>query len=654
MIRALPLSCRSAVLGLLLWVYGIPVMAEEPDPLAVAFGTFPDLWGVQMSPNGEKVSFLQMHAQDLPVLKVFDLKTGTINTALASTPNEFDIYWCGWANDTRLLCGFYAIERGWMALPATRLVAVNADGSEQKVLLERKLKKTIALFQDQIIDWLVDEPRHVLVSVPDKRGSSAQRLDIYSGGTAKRTTSKAGVSTWVSDGHGSPRLYHYWSVDEVRWYYRAFGKKRWHLLHKADTADLDDDYYPVGFGDNPDTLYLLKPHDGRLALWAKDLAQERDDTLVFSHPEVDIGGSVKLGKFNRTVAIAYSTDRWHLHFFDEIVERISDRLGDVFPGKLILVIDESWDRRYYIVHVGSDLDPGTYYRFDTQENQLMAISPQYPLLGERTLAPMKPIHYESRDSAQIPGYLTLPVTESKNSLPAVILPHGGPESRDYWGFDWLPQFLAARGYAVLQSNFRGSGGYGRAWIGEGGFREWKKAVNDLTDGAQHLIDTGVADPNRLCTVGWSYGGYVALLSAVEEAERYRCVVSIAGVTDPTTLIKQYERYYNQDVLRAYIGTGKDVLQSGSPMKRASELRAPVLLFHGDLDINVSIDHSKKMAQALKRAKKPVTLITYQNVEHSIRRNEYRIDMLNRIGLFLDAHIGSPAQSSNAPGNSPAH
>jgi dipeptidyl aminopeptidase/acylaminoacyl peptidase len=314
----------------------------------------------------------------------------------------------------------------------------------------------------------------------------------------------------------------------------------------------------------------------------------------------------------------------------------------MFEDKSVGVIDESWDRRYYIVHIGSDRDAGTYYRFDVKANQLVALSRQYPKLESRSLATMKPIQYPARDGTEIPGYLTLPSSAEQGALPTVILPHGGPESRDYWDFDAIPQYLAAKGYAVLQSNFRGSGGYGSDWSGVGGFRGWRTAVGDITDGAQYLVDEGISDPARVCVVGWSYGGYAALMSGAEEPDRYRCLVSIAGVTDPRMLIDQARRFMNKKAVREFVGSDDEVIKHGSPLRRASQIQAPVLLFHGDQDLNVSVDHSQKMAKALKRAKKSVEYIEYEDIAHSIFRNDYRVDMLDRIGSFLDAHIGQPA------------
>jgi hypothetical protein len=241
----------------------------------------PELWGVRMSPDGSKVSLLQMHPNDLPILRVFDLATGKVNIALASTKDEFDIQWCDWANNERLLCGFAAVAKGWDAFGVTRLVAVNADGSAMKVLLQRKLRNEFAQFQDQVVDWLVDDPKRVLVVMPNNKGATLNPLDIYSGGTDSAIERHSGFVSWVSDGRGSARLYSYVTEDQIRWSYRLSGKRKWHLLDKAKMSDLDHDFSPIGFGEDPDRLLVFKPHEGRLALWSVDLKKEEEDDSFF-------------------------------------------------------------------------------------------------------------------------------------------------------------------------------------------------------------------------------------------------------------------------------------------------------------------------------------------------------------------------------------
>jgi dipeptidyl aminopeptidase/acylaminoacyl peptidase len=609
--------------------------------MAVAFGTMPALWNVRISPDGSKAVLLEMHDRDIPIAIVIDFSGGKPRIVLASEKDRFDLGWCEWANHERLLCGYSAAAReAGLMYPVTRLVAVNADGSHMKVLMQRKLEKTFTQFQDQIVDWLPDDPEHVLVGKPDRNGSGVSRLDIYSGALGTEERVRSSVRQWMTDGRGNPRLRFFMDDRECRWQYRLAGEKKWRLLRKWALTDVGSVYEPAGFGDDPNLLLVLKPHEGRVALWLEDLANERKSRVVFSHPDVDVGGALRLGKFRRMVAVGYSTDRDHLHFFDERTERIAGRSSASFPDQEVQIVDESWDRSFYIVHVGSDRNPGSYYRFDAGKSQLGLIAPQYPKLDGVTLSAMKPIHYTARDGTSIPSYLTLPAAATEGAIPAVVLPHGGPQSRDYWGYHWLAQFLSARGHAVLQSNYRGSGGFGEEWSGKGGFRNWRTAIDDITDGARHLVEAGIADPKRLCIVGWSYGGYAALLSAVEEPALYRCVVSIAGVTDLPMLVDDSRHFLGWRGLREFVGKDWGVLKRGSPARRAAEFAAPVLLLHGDEDLNVGIGQSKKMARALRRKKKDVELIEYEDVEHSIRRNRYRIDMLDRIGAFLDRNTRS--------------
>jgi dipeptidyl aminopeptidase/acylaminoacyl peptidase len=626
---------RLLAFWLSLCLYAAPLWAEGRDPEAIAFGTMPALWGVRMSPDGSKLSFLQMHAQDLPVAVVLNTRSGKSNLAAASVEDEFDLKWCDWANDERLLCGFYGVVRdAHMRYPATRLIAVDSDGGDMRVLLQRKLRDEYTQFQDQIVDWLDDDPKHVLVQMPSSRGSGVHRLDVYSGKTRTEIQDRDGIRGWMSDGRGTPRLRFYQSDRKNEWSYRRAGESRWRELHDSKPMAQTVSFWPIGFGLDPNRLFVIKPHEGRLALWAEDLGAERKSELVFAHPEVDVGEALFLGKFHRMVAIGYDTDMPHLYFFDEEIERISEAISAVFPDRVVYVLDESWGRRHFVVHIGSDRDPGAFYLFDAENRALARIAYQYPALKARRLAPMKPVRYAARDGVEIPAYLTLPQGAPQSGLPAVVLPHGGPTARDYWGFDWLTQFLVAKGYAVLRSNYRGSGGYGEAWEGEGAFRNWRLAIDDITDGAKYLIESGLADSRRVCIVGWSYGGYAALLSAVEQPDLYRCVVSIAPVSDPWLWVEDMRGFLQADAVREFVSTDSEVIKRGSPLKRAREIRAPVLLFHGDEDINVSVDHSRKMAKALRRAESPVEYIEYEEADHQIPRNEYRIDMLDRIGAFL--------------------
>lgn len=211
----------------------------------------PALWDVGISPDGSKASLLQMHPEDLPILTILDLTTGKANLALASTEDGFEIQWCRWANSERLLCSYYAITGGWQLYGVTRLVAVNADGSGMRVLFEHKQQMQSKQFHDKITDFLPDDPKRVLMTMPTERGVVLKPLDIYSGGTEGPIDRQLGGGYWISDGRGVARLFRYVSADNLRWRYRRSGEKKWRELHAQKMADLDEDFYPQGFAKIP-------------------------------------------------------------------------------------------------------------------------------------------------------------------------------------------------------------------------------------------------------------------------------------------------------------------------------------------------------------------------------------------------------------------
>jgi dipeptidyl aminopeptidase/acylaminoacyl peptidase len=211
---------------------------------------------------------------------------------------------------------------------------------------------------------------------------------------------------------------------------------------------------------------------------------------------------------------------------------------------------------------------------------------------------------------------------------------------EYWTFDYLAQFLSAAGYTVLQVEHRGYDGRGLAWLGNGPYRGWRRAAADMADGARYLAASGLADPVRICTVGWGEGGYTALLSAIERPDLFRCVGSIAGVRDPMRLITWRRVWIGGLTDETFIGREDDVLAQGSPLRRAKELEVPTLLIHPARDIDIPVEHSRSMADALDAARKEVTFVEYERAEHDIAPERYRIDLLARLAGFLEQHVGS--------------
>src|SRR5215471_2451301 len=618
----------------------------ETSPVAKAFGSAPIMWRLRLSPSGTKMVAIQMAPTGVTFAQVFDFATKGVQPVVSGKENEFDVSWCDWANDTRLLCGLRGTFelRAGTYFAATRLVAMNTDGSAMKVLLERRLQDRFTQYEDQILDWLPDDPDNVLVQLPstsnDHPGSTVARLNVNTGEITPDGRTRDYAFGWVSDGHGEPRLYLRIDLQSRRWYVRDKPGGEWSMLKESKANDPNNSFQPIGFGENPNELLYFDLNEGRKTLFGLDLEHDRTKRIIYSNPTYDVAGVQALGKYRRLVAAAYADDRVHLHFFDSRIEQIQQALGKQFPGKSVSVIDEDWDQHYYLVHVASDTDPGSYYRFDSDALKLQRLTSAYPALAERELVPMRAISYPAADGTRIPAYLTLPKNHADGPLPAVILPHGGPSARDYWDYDFLVQYLAASGYAVLQSNYRGSDGYGTAWRGAGGFRDWRRAVGDIAAGTEYLVKERIADPAKICAVGWSYGGYAALMTAIEQPKAYRCVVSIAGVTDPHALGVTAGNFIGGAATSEFIGADDpDVREKGSPRERVAEIGVPVLLVHARRDVNVPFTQTADFATALGHAHKDYAFVEYDNAEHDIRPERYRIDLLTRLGEFLDKAIG---------------
>jgi dipeptidyl aminopeptidase/acylaminoacyl peptidase len=301
-------------------------------------------------------------------------------------------------------------------------------------------------------------------------------------------------------------------------------------------------------------------------------------------------------------------------------------------------VDSNIDESKLLLWAGSDRDPGRYYLFDKKAKGLSELMLSRPDLEGVTLAEQKPITYKAADGTSIPAYLTLPPGSSGKNLPAIVMPHGGPASRDEWGFDWLSQYFAARGYAVLQPEFRGSSGYGDDFFVKNGFQSWKVAIGDVVDAGRWLAAQGIADLSKLAIFGWSYGGYAALQANVLDPKLFKAVVAVAPVTD-LALLGEEKRYWSNYLLTLdFIGSGPHI-REGSPAQNADKIVAPVLLFHGDQDINVGVRESRLMDEKLKAAGHKSELVVYPGLDHQLDDSLVRADMLRRADAFIRASLG---------------
>jgi dipeptidyl aminopeptidase/acylaminoacyl peptidase len=457
------------------------------------------------------------------------------------------------------------------------------------------------------------------------------------------------VASWMSDGQGHVRLFgtaelssETFSTGRVKWAYRTADSRDWKTLTDYVDADTSgrSDFEPLAIDASNNSLYALRKRNGRMVLTKTELTESPVESVVADNPRVDIDDVVRSGDGQRVVGYTYVEDYRHIVYFDPEYQALSAALSGALPNHpLVYFVTSTDDGNKLLLFAGTDRDPGRYYLFDKTKKSLGEIMAVRPNIASRALAEVKPITYAAADGTTIPAYLTVPAGKEAKNLPAVVLPHGGPSSRDEWGFDWLAQFLAARGYVVIQPEYRGSAGYGDTWLAQNGFKGWRTSIGDISAAARYLAKQGIADAARIAIVGWSYGGYAALQAAETDPSLYKAVVAIAPVTDLTLLKTENEDFVDRNETAKFIGAGAHIVE-GSPLRQPGAIQAPVLLVHGDRDLNVGFAHSQRMQAALQAAGKQSEFLSFQGLDHQLEDNEARATMLLKMGQLLERTIGS--------------
>lgn len=640
----------------------VPAAAfAAPSPEAIAFGARESVEQASLSPDGKHVAVVAPAGPRGSYVYVVNLEGDPgLKPVMRSTGSPDRLQFCRWTTNTRLICGVYCIAYdGDSNRSFSRLVAVNSDGSDLKVLTARTGENALQTNYrgGEVIDWQVDgDEGKVLMTrqwIPEVTTGSAIGQDRSGLGVElvdTRTLSRRMVEVprdaavaYISDGHGQVRIMAVRPRDSAGYFgnktnylYRKKGTKEWlPLVTESFTPDgLGIGFRPVAVDSDLNVAYGYDVEKGHTALFKMALDGSMKQELVFARPDTDIDDLVQLGRQKRVVGASFATDRRQNEMFDPVLRRFANGMAKAVPDKpLISIVDASADEQTLLLWAGSDSDPGIFYLYTRADKHLTELLPVRSELAARQRASVKPVSYPAADGTMIPGYLTLPPGSDGKNLPAIVLPHGGPAARDEWSFDWLPQFFAARGYAVLQPNYRGSSGYGDGWYQKNGFKSWRVAISDVNDGGRWLEKQGIAAPGKLAIVGWSYGGYAALQSPVLDPNLFKAIVAVAPVTDLDILRRESENYLNYAIVDKFIGKGPHV-EEGSPARHAAGITAPVLLFHGDQDQNVGVRESRVMASRLKGAGREVDYVEYKGLDHYLIDSSVRAEMLDRADSFL--------------------
>jgi len=640
-------------------------LAAEPAPMpraeaAKIFGARPGVAQMSLAPDGKHIAYIGAAAGQASVLMVGDLAKGDLGPITFSDNKPQNLYSCGWSDADRLVCTTYGQAMvNNLRLSFTRLFAVDIDGKNMRGLAAPVPSNPMRLdqYDGEVIDWL-DAKGKVLISRDHIQGQTTGTMfagavdgigvDLVDTRTnTARAVERARPNTvsFITDGKGNVRIMGIRRMDasgyqvtgEQAFQYRRRPDGPWEPLATYDGL-ADRGTWPLAVDPVSNTVYALKKKDGRDALYRIALDGSLKEELVLDNPHVDIDNVLTIN--GRVIGATYIDDRRHAVYFDPTYKQLVEQIGRALP-KLpqIDIVDATLDEGKLLVRASSDIDEGRFFLFDKKTHALQTLMPVRPEGEGKNFAAVRSITYKTFDGIDVPAYLTLPPGSSGKNLPAIVMPHGGPGSRDVWGFDWLAQFFASRGYAVIQPEFRGSTGFGENWFVNNGFKSWRTAIGDVNAAGKWLVAQGIADPARLGIFGWSYGGYAALQSSVLDPSLFKAIVAVAPVTDLYMLRHQSEGFTNETVTKKFVGNVD--LDAASPDRNAAVFKAPVLLFHGTTDLNVDFAQSEAMDSALRRAGKQSQLVRYPGLDHQLPDSSARADMLAKADAFLRKSMGMP-------------
>ncbi len=658
--------CFSIILA---WGAGLATAtAQKADP--ALFGTLPSVVQAEISPDGKTVAVLQNSGGQSSVVFV-DLENP------AATPQGVAVGIAKarkiqWVDDDYVLL-LVSITQNARTTTGMQLIEM-----WRWLAISSRTQKTVALFKRDV-DYYISDPGALLATTPDDPGSaiiartmpnatqrgstsglggrfnkdksdlaySLAKVDLKSGG--KRITNRGNEHTidWIVDSNGEPILrIDYDRERQVRKIYKRRPQSSTFELAQ-EISELREETSKIslyGIGESPnEVLATQNDENGIASLYVFDVAEGRVTRKFFGSDKYDIDDVEYDPRTGRVTGVIYNEDLPRAYYIDPELEKTRSSLEKALPGAAPIITSRSADGSKFIIRASYTDRPDEIYTFDKSTRNLAFFSSTAPGVADRIYGEKTKYDFVSPDGLAIDGYLTTPVGVEKSNMPLIVLPHGGPASRDNQSFDWWAFFYAARGYAVYQPNFRGSDGYGLAFR-EAGYGEWgRKMQDDISNGVKKLISDGVVDPSRICIVGASYGGYAALAGATLTPDLYTCAVSVNGVSDLPRMIgeaavsRDNAAYWERRIGSRF--RNADELAAVSPARLAASAGPPIMLIHGKDDTVVPFYQSEIMRDALAAANKPHVFVELRGEDHWLSSDATRTGMLSQSIEFIDEHIG---------------
>jgi dipeptidyl aminopeptidase/acylaminoacyl peptidase len=617
-------------------ILAAPALAELPPliPRDVLFGN-PEKAAPQLSPDGKHLAYLAPDKKN--VLQVWVRTVGKNDDRAVTQDEKRGIRQYYWSYDNKHLLYMQDADGN----EDFHLYAVDVAANKTRELTPYKGVRVQGVNLDE------DFPNVVLVGMNkrDKKVFDMHRIDLATGEEKLDTANPGNIVSWTPDEdlfvRGATTMNPDGSYDLLL---RDAADKPWRKLINVPS---DDQGSIAFFGKDPNDVYVSSSHGANTVRILKMDGKTAKEEVVAEDKQYDVSGLFAQRKTNKPLAVAFTKARREWKILDDSIKADFDALAAVQRGDFN-IISRTLDDQTWLVAYNRDDGPTAYYVYDRKAKKAEFMFTNQPKLEKVKLAQMEPIEYKSQDGLTIRGYLTKPVGVEAKNLPTVLLVHGGPWARDTWGFDPMAQWLANRGYAVLQVNFRGSTGYGKEFLNAGN-REWAgKMHQDLIDGVNWIVKEGVADPKKVAIAGGSYGGYATLVGLSFTPEVFACGVDIVGPSNIVTLLKTIPPYWAplKALFTKRVGDlekDEEFLHQRSPLYRADQITKPLLIGQGANDPRVKQSESDQIVKAIRDKMKEVQYVVYPDEGHGFARPENRLHFFGISEEFLAKHLGGRAE-----------
>jgi dipeptidyl aminopeptidase/acylaminoacyl peptidase len=584
-----------------------------------------------ISPDGKFLSYLKPSNGQLNIF-VQSLSDNKV-TQITKLSNQSIRYYF-WAGNDKL---FYMQEKDSLSnYPA---YIVNKDGTKNLLI------KTPSKTKVEVIDQIIKNNNYILIAVNDRVAEyfDVYKLNVNTGQRKLFIKNPGNIVQWISDENGDINLaVGSDGVDETI-YFRTNSKEE---FKPVITNNFKSSLSPFGFTNQPNHIYALSNiNRDKLALVDFNCKTGKEAKVIYENADADIMDVVYSKTLKKLAYVTYEINKRQNHFLDEGYKDMYEQLRILIPKQEIKIVDNDQYENKFIVRTFTDKNPGAYYLYQSNTNKLQKLADINPQINTDDMCEMKSISYKSRDGLTIHGYLTIPKGKKEENLPCIIFPHSGPSQRNTWGYNNEVQYLANRGFAVLQVNYRGSSGYGKSF-NNAGFKQWgNKIQDDIADGVNWLNDSGISNPKKIGVYGYGFGGYSALNQIIYNQKLYKCGASYSGYINLFTYLKGFPAYYKpyQQMMNEIVGNPEsdiDYLKTSSPIFQIDKIKTPLLIGQGGRDSRVNVNETNQFVKELRKRQVDVTYILNENEYHQFKDIKNRLSFYKQLGKFFEKQLVS--------------